>query len=958
MRAHYTFWPILVCLLSLLASSTTYATHVRAGEITTRRISPDRLTYEITLTAYFDEVGGVDAANRADEVDFCLGDGTTLKVRRLPRIYINNRTTSINIYRFQYTYGSTGTYQISANIVNRNDNTINLRQPSRDIPFWIRTTIQVNAFLGLNATPILLNPPLDSARVGQKFCHNPAAFDIDGDSLAYRMAIPQESAANICRGFDVVGYRDPARGINPNAQNEATNGPATLTITPLTGDLCWDSPAVAGQYNIAFIIEEWRDGVLIGEIVRDMQIIVTDTRNNRPQIDPLPDLCREAGSLIQVPLRAFDPDGHRIEISAYGGIFNRTPDGSLYNPSIVAPPFATLTPPSGPQSGTATATIRWQTSCAHARTEEYDILARVVDLPPRPAIQLATLQSFRIRIIAPRPTGLVARPQVVNNARAIRLSWTDYTCAPSSNTASVMGVYRAEGCPTLSGTCTTGLSTTTGYTLIGTVPLGTTTFTDTTALRRGVRYSYRLVARFAPLPLGGESVPSDGVCLELPLLAPLITNVTVDSTDALRGQITLRWTRPIGLNPADGGSPFQYRVFRATGITGTAFTQITAISSTLSPTAPDTVFVDRGLNTDANAYRYRIDFYQTTNGQLTRVDATEAAASPRLSINAALRQLELVWATNTPWSNDNQEHRVYQSRRGRNQPLTLIAQVRVQQQPYRYVDNGSRTLAGVQSLSLSVDTSYCYRVETVGRYTSTSALGGLLLRNFSQIVCASPADTARPCPPLLRLDSLDCSPQSVAALCNQTSFANNLRWTNPARDSRGGVCDPTVVSYNVYFSGQAGPPFSRIGSPSVASFQHQNLTSVVGCYYVTAVNRRGAESAPSNTVCQDVCRLFVLPNVFTPNGDGINEVFTPKAGCAGSVRSVSTVIYNRWGGQVWSGTDPAINWSGVSSGGSALPSGLYYYEVSVVFGGLDANPAPVVFKGWVQLFREANVNGG
>ncbi|TAE26690.1 MAG: hypothetical protein EAZ91_17515, partial [Cytophagales bacterium] len=83
-----------------------------------------------------------------------------------------------------------------------------------------------------------------------------------------------------------------------------------------------------------------------------------------------------------------------------------------------------------------------------------------------------------------------------------------------------------------------------------------------------------------------------------------------------------------------------------------------------------------------------------------------------------------------------------------------------------------------------------------------------------------------------------------------------------------------------------------------------------------------------------------------------------KAGCGGSVRSVSTVIYNRWGGQVWSGTDPSINWSGVSSGGSALPSGLYYYEVSVVFGGLDANPAPVIFKGWVQLFREAGANGG
>ena len=124
------------------------------------------------------------------------------------------------------------------------------------------------------------------------------------------------------------GYRDPARGLDPNAQNETKNGPATLTIVLSTGDLCWDSPAVAGQYNIAFIIEEWRDGgPLIGEITRDMQMIVTDSRNSRPLLDPLPDLCREAGSLIQVPIRASDPDGNRVEISAFGGIFNRNPDG-------------------------------------------------------------------------------------------------------------------------------------------------------------------------------------------------------------------------------------------------------------------------------------------------------------------------------------------------------------------------------------------------------------------------------------------------------------------------------------------------------------------------------------------------------------------------------------------------------------------------------------------------------
>ena len=965
MHARYTFWLALVLLLGLLAPTVTYATHVRAGEITTRRKSPDRLTYEITLTAYFDEQNGRIASDQTTSVVFCLGDGTLVTVPRFSRRNINPNT-SINIYRFDYTYQGPGVYQISVTIENRNDKTVNLRQPSQDIPFWIRTTIQVNAALGLNATPVLLNPPLDSARIGQKFCHNPVAFDIDGDSIAYRMAIPQEATRTAaCRGFDVNGYRDPARGLDPNAQNETRNGPATLTINPITGDLCWDSPAVAGQYNIAFIVEEWRDGILIGEITRDMQIIVTDSRNNRPLLDPLPDLCREAGSLIQVPIRATDPDGHRVELSAFGGIFNRTPEGAQYNPPIIVLPFATLITPTQPQSGTATGTIRWQTACAHVRTEEYDVLIRAVDFPGRTANQLATLQSFRIRIIAPRPTGLTARPQVTTTGRATLLSWNNYTCTPASTTGSQMIVYRREGCtPITSGTCQTGLPTGSGYVEIGMVPIGTTSFLDTTALRRGISYSYRIVARFSPIPLGGESVLSDQVCVELPLLAPLITQVTVDSTNTQRGRITVRWTRPIGLNPADGGSPFQYRVFRATGLTGTNFTQITAISSTLTPGAADTVFVDRGspaqpLNTEANAYRYRIDFYQTApNGTLTRVDATEAASSPRLTINPGLRQLELVWATNTPWSNDSQEHRVYRSRRGQNVPLELIARVPVTTQPYRYIDTGTNTnyVAGVRSLSLSIDSSYCYRVETIGRYTSTTLVRGLL-SNFSQIACGSPADTTRPCPPQLGLDSLNCATADLKSLCQQTSFANNLRWSNPARDSRGQLCDPSIVSYKIYYGRYLNDPLRAVGTSPTTTFRHENLTTVAGCYYVTAVNRRGVESTPSNKVCNDICPLFVLPNVFTPNNDGKNDVFTPQS-CGLFVRSVETTIYNRWGGKVYETLDPAINWNGSASGGQVLPSALYYYEVRVVFDGLDPTAPPLILKGWVQLFREAGANGG
>ena len=651
MKSKYTFWLVVTLLLvGTLWPAISYATHVRAGEIITRRVGNNPLTYEITLITYFDEVKGAEASRQTTEVEICFGDGNSALVPRDRSSRRINANTSINIYRTVYTYPGPGTYQISAYIENRNAQTVNINNGNSDgITFWIRTLLTVNAGLGINSSPVLLNPPLDSARVGQKFCHNPAAFDSDGDSLAYRMAIPQQGPRNNhCRGLDVTAYRDPARGIDPNAQNEAKNGPATLSINPITGDLCWDAPAVAGQYNIAFIIEEWRDGVLIGEIVRDIQVIVTDSPNKRPLLVAPDDLCVEAGTPVNQVIRAYDPDGNRVEITAYGGVFNRAPDGTAYNPPIVATPFATFTTPAQPQSGTATGTFAWTPSCSHIRDDTYQILLRVIDFPGRTATQLATLESFEIKVIGPRPQNLTARPTTAGSGRAIQLNWTPYNCFPSGSVQAdtKILVYRKQGCSsTPSPACTTGIPPGEGYVEIGRVPSTASTFTDTTSLQRGIKYSYRIVAQY-PLPTGGVSVASTEVCLDLPLLAPVLTNVTVDSTYDTRGVITVKWTRPIGLNPADGGAPFQYRLFRAVGQNGTSFTQVASINTTLSPTAADTIFVDRGLNTVANAYRYRLEFYFTdaATGQLTRSDVSDAASSVRLTVNSGNRLMTLTWA--------------------------------------------------------------------------------------------------------------------------------------------------------------------------------------------------------------------------------------------------------------------------------------------------------------------------
>ena len=161
MRFIYAVIVSSVVLAALLWPTTSRATHVRAGEITTRRISETSLTYEITLTAYYDEKNGKRAADDATFADFCFGDGTTMRVDRSRRRYINGGTSSVNIYIITHTYPGPGAYTISAVIPNRNKDTKNLPPPdkSEQIKFFVSTTIFINPALGLNSTPDCSTPP-------------------------------------------------------------------------------------------------------------------------------------------------------------------------------------------------------------------------------------------------------------------------------------------------------------------------------------------------------------------------------------------------------------------------------------------------------------------------------------------------------------------------------------------------------------------------------------------------------------------------------------------------------------------------------------------------------------------------------------------------------------------------------------------------------------------------------
>ena len=62
--------------------------------------------------------------------------------------------------------------------------------------------------------------------------------------------------------------------------------------------------------------------------------------------------------------------------------------------------------------------------------------------------------------------------------------------------------------------------------------------------------------------------------------------------------------------------------------------------------------------------------------------------------------------------------------------------------------------------------------------------------------------------------------------------------------------------------------------------------------------------------CVDNCPIFELPNVFTPNQDGINDFF--KAVRVRQIKSIDISVYDRWGNLIYKSKDPYFKWDGVS----------------------------------------------
>lgn len=903
-----------------------WATHNRAGEISIRQIGDctQSLAVQATITTY------TKASSRPadrDTLEICWGDGICERIPRSngpgnpPQGELLENDTKRNFYIATHTYPARGTYVISMNDPNRNGGILNVNFPNSDqVRFHIQTTYTFPnpQFQGCNDTPILLQPPIDIGCVGKVFTHNPNAYDVDGDSLSYHFITPLQDA-----GLVVPNYQFP-ESIDGGPDN-------TLTIDEVTGDIVWDAPQRAGEYNLAMIIVEYRDGIPIDTIVRDMQILVEECDNLPPEVETSVDeICVVAGELLSIEVIGTAPlieSSQLVRLTALGGPFEVPISPATFEPDD-----------NQFRDDPVTKTFRWQTTCEHISDQFYSVVFKATDNFFGDTSGLATLKTVRIKVVGPPPEDL----QTIPGSGQVELTWLKpYVCENAADDYfRGFTVWRREGPNTFPiDTCTPGLAGR-GYTKLTSVAIleemdGRYYYLDDQA-ERGRTYCYRVLAEFARATPGGiftfntvESLPSEEACVQLSRDVPLITNVDVLITNDANGEIGVCWSKPKAedldtlLNPG----PYRYEVLRAEGFTeDDADFQAIGVSfeSDFFATANDTCFVDVGLNTSGTPYSYKINFY--VGNQAEPLGATNAASSVFLSITPTDNQNNLSWEELVPWNNS--EYTVL-----RQNALGTFDSIATVIQPF-YSDS-----------DLLNGTEYCYKIRSIGSYGVEGIISPII--NHSQETCGIPQDDVPPCPPTLTVQNI-CD-QDVNCT-DENDLLNTLNWTNP-----NDICEETddVTGYNIYFSPVDGGEFTLIASfddSGMLSYEHQPDQGIAGCYAVTAIDTFLNESDFSNIVCVDNCPTYNLPNAFTPNGDGQNDVFIPYPFCF--IERIDMQIFNRWGQIVYKTSDPNINWNGQNLKGSDLAEGVYYYRCQVFERRVNGvTPSREILSGYIELIR-------
>ena len=354
----------LLLLLLVVFSLQTQATHLMGGQMTSQNTGG--LSYQITLTLYRDSLGVPMGTTQL--ITYTDSTGNFV----VGSHYVNydpTLTTNIGngveryIFTDTITFPFVGKFKAFTENCCRNAAILNLPSPSQN-SLWLDVDIFADPS---NSSPVFLNEPITVAQLNQPFSYNPLPFDVDGDSLSWQLDVPMDYLSGAILGTPILGYTLPP-----------SDTIAPFSIDPLTGEIVF-LPNVIGNFQVSVKAIEWRNGIQIGYIRRDMQLIVVPSNNIPTQVLPnytvqktlLNPIYIDPGQTFNLTVVTYNIDNGPVSVTLNGSVFF-VPN----NPAIIVSndPYTST----GAYT-TTTSTISWTPTQNEVRTKPYYLSFRVAD---------------------------------------------------------------------------------------------------------------------------------------------------------------------------------------------------------------------------------------------------------------------------------------------------------------------------------------------------------------------------------------------------------------------------------------------------------------------------------------------------------------------------------------------------------------------------------------------------
>ncbi|HOY29143.1 MAG TPA: gliding motility-associated C-terminal domain-containing protein, partial [Flavobacteriales bacterium] len=105
------------------------------------------------------------------------------------------------------------------------------------------------------------------------------------------------------------------------------------------------------------------------------------------------------------------------------------------------------------------------------------------------------------------------------------------------------------------------------------------------------------------------------------------------------------------------------------------------------------------------------------------------------------------------------------------------------------------------------------------------------------------------------------------------------------------------------------------------------LAGAYGWYVVEVTNQFDCAARDSAQVIEYCPSAIFIPNTFTPNGDGTNDIFIPVGK---NIASMHLWVFDRWGNLMFESDDPTMGWDG-TYGGAVVKNDMYVWRLAYKF---------------------------